>query len=114
MEKEIERTTLEEHKKANAGNSGNHYYYKQLSYKALRTVDELEAKINLAQDREDVHAQELSKLLFEARELIDMYGDTLAHGIGREDTYVREVRDKIDAYRAGRGWSPHGFGGEAS
>lgn len=36
LSKEIERTTLEEHKKANAGNSGNHYYYKQLSYKAER------------------------------------------------------------------------------
>jgi predicted RNase H-like nuclease (RuvC/YqgF family) len=45
LSKEIERTTLEEHKKANAGNSGNHYYYKQLSYKALKTVDRLEAKI---------------------------------------------------------------------
>lgn len=45
LSKEIERATLEEHKKANAGNSGNHYYYKQLSYKALRTVDQLEAKI---------------------------------------------------------------------
>lgn len=58
---------------------------------------------------------ELSRLLFEARELIDMWGDIVGGCEGEESAeYVWRVRDRIDAYRAERGWSPHGFGGEDS
>lgn len=31
---------------------------------------------------------------------------------GQVDTWGRRLRDEIDEYRAERGWSPHGFGGE--
>ena len=54
----------------------------------------------------------LSKMLFEARELISMFNDMVERRAGREDTWSRRVRDQIDAYRAERGWSPHGFGDE--
>lgn len=57
-------------------------------------------------------AAQLSKLLFEARELIDMFGDVVESRSGRPDAQSRRVRDEIDAFRAERGWSPHGFGGE--
>lgn len=58
-------------------------------------------------------AARLSRLLFEARELIDMFGDVVEGRTGKDDTWSRRVRDEIDAYRAERGWSPHGFGGES-
>jgi hypothetical protein len=51
-------------------------------------------------------------MLFEARELIDMFGDLVESRMGKPDEWARRVRDEIDAYRAERGWSPHGFGGE--
>lgn len=54
----------------------------------------------------------LSALLFNARELLDMYGDTVFHMTDRKDPWVYRTRDDIDAYRAKRGWSPHGYGGE--
>lgn len=52
--------------------------------------------------------RDLSRMTFEARELIDMLVDITR---GR-DTWAERARDEIDAYRAGRGWSPDGFGGE--
>jgi hypothetical protein len=54
----------------------------------------------------------LSKLLFEARELVDMWRNHVEYATGDVDNWPRRVRDEIDAYRAERGWSPHGFGGE--
>jgi hypothetical protein len=59
-------------------------------------------------------AQRLSRLLFEARELIDMMGDIVEARSGRPDTWSRRVRDEIDTYRAEQGWSPHGFGDETA
>lgn len=56
---------------------------------------------------------EVSKLLFEARELIDMYGDVVARATGCRAAHVDDVRDRLDAYRAARGWSRNGFGGES-
>lgn len=41
LSKQIEHDVLAEHQAAKAGNSGNHYYYKQLSYRALAEVDRL-------------------------------------------------------------------------
>jgi hypothetical protein len=49
----------------------------------------------------------LSRMLWEAREIADMMAD-----ITRDSTWPAQVRDEIDAYRAERGWSPNGFGGE--
>jgi hypothetical protein len=63
-------------------------------------------------------AKRLSKLLWEARELCDMYGDivnlTPKVTLWKMDgpNYPHRVRDEIDAYRAEKGWSPNGFGGE--
>lgn len=48
----------------------------------------------------------LSKLLFEAREVADMLAG-MTHS-----SWPAGVRDRIDAYRAARGWSPDGFGRE--
>lgn len=58
-------------------------------------------------------AARLSRLLFEARELLDMYFDTVKGITGKEDPWIKSTRAEIDAYRAERGWSPHGFGGES-
>lgn len=57
-------------------------------------------------------AARLSRLLFDARELVEMYGDVVEARTGRPDQYSRRVRDEIDTYRAEHGWSPDGFGGE--
>jgi len=50
----------------------------------------------------------LSKLLWDAREIAEMFRDIL----NRRTAYVQQVLDEIDRYRAERGWNPHGFGGE--
>lgn len=57
---------------------------------------------------------ELSRLLYEAREQIDMWGDVVFARTGQTPEYVNGVRDRIDAYRAERGWPHNGFGGEDS
>jgi len=53
----------------------------------------------------------LSKLLFEAREAVEMYADIVAAEV-KESEYLRRLVREIDAYRTERGWSPSGFGGE--
>lgn len=58
-------------------------------------------------------AARLSRILFDARERIDMSVDIVEARTGVRDEQGRRLRDEIDAYRAERGWSPHGFGGEA-
>lgn len=55
---------------------------------------------------------ELSKLLFEARELIEMLADIQKARTGESAAWPLRVVSQIDAYRAERGWNPHGFGGE--
>lgn len=57
-------------------------------------------------------AARLSKLLFEAREIVDMYRTVVWSQTGKADPWASRVRDEIDAYRAERGWSRHGFGNE--
>lgn len=57
-------------------------------------------------------AARLSKLLFEAREQIEMWADAVGGRTGRSTDYLRGLVARIDAYRAERGWSPNGFGGE--
>jgi hypothetical protein len=57
-------------------------------------------------------AQRLSRLLFQARESIDMFGDIVEARTGKVDNYTRHLRDEIDLYREEQGWSPNGFGGE--
>lgn len=58
------------------------------------------------------NSAELSKLLFEARELVEMFADVTERRTGREDGWSRRVVIEIDSYRAGRGWASDGFGGE--
>lgn len=59
-------------------------------------------------------ARELSRLLWDARELIDMFGDITAAKIGERDPGVDDTRDKIDAFRARYGWDAGGFGSESA
>lgn len=54
----------------------------------------------------------LSRLMFEAREIVDMFRDLVEGRVGRQDEWSRRVIAEIDTYRASRGWSPDGFGGE--
>lgn len=54
----------------------------------------------------------LSKLLFEARDELENWADVVEASAGRTALDVRHLVGRIDDYRAERGWSPHGFGGE--
>lgn len=54
----------------------------------------------------------LSKLLFTAREAIEMLADIVSARTHQNPLHLRELVCEIDNYRADRGWSPHGFGGE--
>lgn len=55
---------------------------------------------------------ELSKLLWEARERVEMFSDVVERQSGRPDRSGRSVVARLDAYRVERGWNPNGFGGE--
>lgn len=57
-------------------------------------------------------AQRLSRLLFEAREALDMFADVMRSRTGQEPADLLRTRDELDAYRAEQGWNPDGFGGE--
>ncbi len=54
----------------------------------------------------------LSKLLFEARELVEMWADVVESRTMRPAEYPRRIVAEIDAYRAERAWSPNGYGSE--
>ena len=55
----------------------------------------------------------LSRLLFESREHLSMWSDVVEGWAGRKDTSLLRLIGEIDTYRAERGWSPNGFGGES-
>lgn len=57
-------------------------------------------------------AARLSKMLFTAREAIEMFADVVGARKTSDPGHLRDLVDEIDAYRAEHGWSPHGFGGE--
>ncbi len=58
-------------------------------------------------------AQQLSRMLFDARELIEMFGEAMSsRGITYSEWLDRVVKE-IDDFRAAQGWSPNGFGGES-
>ena len=59
-------------------------------------------------------ARLLSRLLFEARELADMYGDMVEQQCQRPDQWTRRLVTEIDEYRASRGWPAGGFGDETA
>lgn len=52
----------------------------------------------------------LSKMLFGAREQIDMWADVVEGRTGSESTTQRTLVAEIDAFRKARGWSAGGFG----
>jgi len=54
----------------------------------------------------------LSRLLFDARERIEMQIDSVERRSGRPDLHGRTLVAEIDSYRIGHGWNPDGFGGE--
>lgn len=62
----------------------------------------------------DVHAgdPELSRMLWDAREIAEMYADVVEARMGRLDVHSRALVMRIDIYRQSRGWSPDGFGRE--
>lgn len=60
----------------------------------------------------DHDARQLSRMLFDCRELIDMLvGLIRARSTSHADWPFRVIKE-IDDFRAAQGWSPHGFGGE--
>lgn len=60
----------------------------------------------------DTDAAMLSRMLFTAREQLTMWADVVTARTGRQDPSLAALIAEIDAYRAQRGWSPHGYGGE--
>lgn len=57
-------------------------------------------------------AARLSKMLYEAREQIDMWADVVEIKTHREATAARRLVREIDTYRAEHGWNRYGYGGE--
>ena len=47
---------------------------------------------------------ELSRLLFEEREHVEMLSDVVERQVGRRDTHAVSVVRRLDEYRAQRGW----------
>lgn len=54
----------------------------------------------------------LSRLLYEARTAVELLGGRLRSRTGEKDRWSKRLISEIDEYRADRGWSPDGFGGE--
>ena len=73
---------------------------------ALRTLE------RYVQKRGD-EAEALSRILWNARENIEMYADLIEGRHGKAaGVPLRDDIKEIDDYRASRGWSPNGYGGE--
>lgn len=60
----------------------------------------------------EAEARLLSRLLFEARERVDMAADVVEARTGKHDIHGRRLVEQLDELRAKMGWSAHGFGGE--
>jgi hypothetical protein len=75
-------------------------------------ADRLDERLARAPSADDTDAPLLSRLLFESRERVEMAADMVERRTGQTDDWGRRLVAEIDAYRAGRGWSPNGFGGE--
>lgn len=54
--------------------------------------------------------EELSRLLYEAREQISMWSDVIERRAGRRDTYVDGLVQRIDEFREEQGWDRDGYG----
>lgn len=60
----------------------------------------------------ETDSERLSRLLFQARDMIDTRINIVELSTAQPDTYGRAVRDEIDAYRIRRGWNRYGYGHE--
>jgi hypothetical protein len=58
-------------------------------------------------------SRDLSRVLFEARERVEMQVDTVEAQTGKRDDWGRRLVTEIDSIRAREQWSPDGFGSEA-
>jgi hypothetical protein len=54
----------------------------------------------------------LSRLLFYAREEIEMWADVVERRTGRTAAAQRRVIRELDEFRTEKGWHRNGFGGE--
>lgn len=54
----------------------------------------------------------LSRILFLAREEIEMWADVVESRTGAPANVPRSIVREIDAYREEQGWNLHGFGDE--
>lgn len=61
---------------------------------------------------EITEAARLSKMLWDAREQLDMWSDVVAKTVGKRPEGIDRLRHEIDQYRKEKGWSSNGFGGE--
>lgn len=57
-------------------------------------------------------AAKLSRMLFAARESLEMLADIVEKDSGKPDLATRALVFDIDEYRKSQGWNPHGFGSE--
>jgi len=57
-------------------------------------------------------AAKMSKMLWSARESIEMWADVVEIRAGKPDVQNRALVAEIDEYRKSRGWSMYGFGNE--
>lgn len=57
--------------------------------------------------------QQLSRLLFNGREIAAMYKDVVRENTGKEDAYLKRFIEETDAYRSSKGWDINGYGKEA-
>ncbi len=57
-------------------------------------------------------AAQLSRLLYEAREEIDMWRVVVENRTGERAGRCRDLIERIDRYRREQGWNPDGYGGE--
>lgn len=55
----------------------------------------------------------LSKLLFEAQEVVAMYAEVVASRTGKYSAHLATLKGQIENYRKHQGWSLDGFGGES-
>jgi hypothetical protein len=60
----------------------------------------------------EVDEKWLSRVLFESRELVSMFGEVVESRTSRVDNWTRRVVKEIDGFRREQGWSEGGFGGE--
>lgn len=86
--------------------------YKGLeAYRALATKWEGQARQQIKCDK-SADRFFLSRVLFEAREQLDMWADVVESRTGERDHSLTRLIKEIDTYRRNRGWLEGGYGNE--